>query len=104
MLLKAFLVIEEALKMALHQSFEIFPIPSPCTSLETQIITSRDGGECGLPKVSQLELGPGVSHDQGWHKHEDLGRREPVPIVVPVPNPKKGFHPLGWDYLFQSEL
>ena len=39
MLLKAFLVIEEALKMALHQSSEIFAMPFQCTSLGTQIVT-----------------------------------------------------------------
>ena len=41
-LLKALHVIEEALKMALHQSSEIFPIPSQCTSLGTQIVLLKN--------------------------------------------------------------
>ena len=40
MLLKALLVVEEALKVALCQSSEIFPISSQCHSLGTQIVTS----------------------------------------------------------------
>ena len=39
MLLKALVVVEKALKMALNQSSEIFPVPSQYTSFGTQIVT-----------------------------------------------------------------
>ena len=74
--------------------------------LRTPVMDEHSCPSCSLiiavhlscPKRVPKRVGT-MSHDRGWHEHEELGpTKGTTPDLGPRPNPKEGVPPLGWNY------